>query len=164
VGSALRRASTRRRVVHMRFSFVVPQSVSTVFRFFSDFENYPRLVSVLRAVHDFGDGRSHWIASGRGGGILEWDTVTTKFLTNRVIAWQSTPSSSVRTSCTVRFVPEREGGTCIKVAIDYAAPTERLTEAVAVLSSRRRSHEIEADIRRLGQHLDEMPPAPEPAT
>jgi uncharacterized membrane protein len=163
VSSALRRAGTRRRVVHMRFSFVVPHPVSTVFRFFSDFENYPRLVSVLRSVHDFGDGRSHWIASGRGGRILEWDTVTTKFLTNRVIAWQSTPNSFVQTSSTVRFVPEHEGGTCIKVAIDYAAPTERLTEAVAVLASRRRTREIEADIRRLGEYLDEAPPVPEPA-
>ena len=160
VSSALRRAGTRRRVVHMRFSFVVPHPVSTVFRFFSDFENYPRLVRVLREVHDFGDGRSHWIASGRGGRILEWDTVTTKFVPNRVIAWQSTPTSLVRSSCTVRVVPERAGGTCVKVSIDYGVPTERLKEAVAVLASRRRTREIEADIRRLGQRLDEMSPVP----
>jgi uncharacterized membrane protein len=160
VGSALRRAGTRRRVVHKRFSFVVPHPVSTVFRFFSDFENYPRLVRVLREVHDFGDGRSHWIASGRGGRILEWDTVTTKFVPNRVIAWQSTSSSVVRSSCTIRFVPERQGGTCIKITIDYGVPTERVSEAVAVLASRRRTREIEADIRRLGERLDEMSPVP----
>ncbi len=160
MSSALRRAGTRRRVVHMRFSFVVPHPVTTVFRFFSDFENYPRLVRVLREVHDFGDGRSHWVASGRGGRILEWDTVTTKFVPNRVIAFQSTPSSLVRSSCTVRLVPEREGGTCIKIAIDYGVPTERLKEAVAVLATRRRTREIEADIRGLGQRLDEMSPVP----
>jgi uncharacterized membrane protein len=160
VSSALRRAGTRRRVVHLRFSFVVPHPVSTVFRFFSDFENYPRLVRVLREVHDFGDGRAHWVATGRSGRIVEWDTVTTKFVPNRVIAWQSTPASLVRSSCTVRVVPERDGGTCIRIALDYGVPTERVKEAVAVLASRRRTREIEADIRQLGQRLDEISPVP----
>jgi uncharacterized membrane protein len=80
-------------------------------------------------------------------------------VTNRVIAWQSTPSSFVRTSCTIRFVPER-GGTCIKVAIDYSVPTDGIRDAVAALASRRRTREIETDIRLLGRRLDEMSPIP----
>jgi 5-methylcytosine-specific restriction endonuclease McrBC regulatory subunit McrC len=39
-------------------------------------------------------------------------------------------------------------------------PTERVKEAVAVLASRRRTREIEADIRQLGQRLDEISPVP----
>jgi uncharacterized membrane protein len=160
VGDALRRAGSRRRSVHLRLSFVVPHPVSTVFRFFSDFENFPRLVRALREVEDFGDGRSHWIATSTRGRTLEWDTVTTKFVPNRVIAWQSTPSSFVRSACTVRVVPEHQGGTCVKISIDYAVPTDRVTDAVAALASRRRTRQIEADIRRLGERLDEMSPIP----
>lgn len=160
MGEALRRVGTRRRAGHLRLSFVVPHPLTTVFRYFSDFENFPRLVRALREVQDFGDGRSHWVASGMGGRILEWDTVTTKFVTNRVIAWQSTPSSFVRTSCTVRLVPERDGGTCVKVAIDYSVPTDGIRDTVAALASRRRTREIESDIRLLGRRLDEMPPVP----
>jgi uncharacterized membrane protein len=160
VGDALRRAGTRRRAVHLRSSFVVPHPVTTVFRFFSDFENFPRLVRALREVEDFGDGRSHWVASGMGGRILEWDAVTTKFVTNRVIAWQSAPSSFVNMSCAVRFLPERDGGTCVKIAIDYSVPTDGIRGAVAALASRRRTREIEADIRQLARRLDEMSPVP----
>jgi uncharacterized membrane protein len=160
VGDALRRAGSRRRSVHLRLSFVVPHPVSTVFRSFSDVENFPRLVRALREVEDFGDGRSHWIATSTRGRTLEWDTVTTKFVPNRVIAWQSTASSFVRSACIVRVVPEHHGGTCVKISIDYAVPTDRVTDAVAALASRRRTRQIEADIRRLGERLDEMSPIP----
>jgi uncharacterized membrane protein len=157
VSEALRRAGTRRRTMHLRFSFAVPHPASTVFRFCSDFENFPGLVRAVREVRDFGDGRSHWVATGSGGRILEWDTVTTKFVPYRVIAWQSTPDSLVRSSCTLRFGAERDGGTCVKVAIDYATPTDGIKDAVAALASRRRTREIEADIRQLGERLNAMP-------
>jgi uncharacterized membrane protein len=157
VSEALRRAGTRRRTMHLRFSFAVPHPASTVFRFCSDFENFPGLVRAVREVRDFGDGRSHWVATGSGGRVLEWDTVTTKFVPYRVIAWQSTPDSLVRTSCTLRFGAERDGGTCVRVAIDYATPTDGIKDAVAALASRRRSREIESDIRRLGERLNAMP-------
>lgn len=157
VSEMLRRAGTRRRALHLRFSFVVPHPTSTVFRFCSDFENFPGLVRAVREVRDFGDGRSHWVAAGSGGRIVEWDTVTTKFVPYRVIAWQSTPDSFVRTSCTIRFSPERNGATCVKVVIDYSTPTQRMKDAVAALASRRRTREIESDIRRLGERIDAMP-------
>ena len=156
MGELLRRVGTRRRAMHLRLSFVVAHPVTTVFRFFSDFENFPRLVRALREVEDFGDGRAHWVASGEGGRVLEWDSVTTKYVTNRVISWQSTPDSFVRASCTVRLVPERDGGTCVKLAIDYSVPTERIKDAVAALATRRNTREIESDIRLLGRRLDEM--------
>ena len=156
MGQALRRAGTRRRSAYLRLSFVVPHSVSSVFRFCSDFENFPRFIRALREVHDFGDGRSHWAASSPNGRVVEWDAVTTKFVPGRVVAWQSTPGSAVSVACTIRLFPERGGGTCVRVAIDYALPTERVKDAVAALARRRRTHELEADIRRLGEQLDAL--------
>lgn len=160
VSDALRRAGSRRRTMHLRFSFAVPQPASTVFRFCSDFENFPSLVRAVREVHDFGDGRSHWITSGSGGRILEWNAVTTKFVPYRVIAWQSTSDSAVRMSCTIRFLAERDGGTCVRVALDYASPTDRVKDAVAALASRRRTRQIESDIRRLAERIDASPALP----
>jgi uncharacterized membrane protein len=154
---ALRRAGTRRRTAHLRLSFVVPQPVSTVFRFCANFENYPRFVRALLEVHDFGDGRSHWVALTPTNDVLEWDALTTKYLTNRVIAWRSTPNAPLETSAILRFVPERDGGTCVKVAIDYCIPTERVREAVVALASRKRVRELEADIRRLGDEISAAP-------
>src|SRR4051812_14625693 len=71
VAEALRRAGTRRRSVRVRLSFVVPRPVAEVFRFCSDFENFPKFIRALRAVEDFGDGRSHWVGSTPTGGTLE---------------------------------------------------------------------------------------------
>jgi uncharacterized membrane protein len=157
LASALRRAATRRRTAHVRLSFVVPQPVSVVFHFCANFENYPRFVRALLEVEDFGDGRSHWVALTPSNDVLEWDALTTKYLTNRVIAWRSTPNAPLETSAILRFVPERDGGTCVKVAIDYCIPTERVREAVVALASRRRVRELESDIRRLGEKIDEDP-------
>jgi uncharacterized membrane protein len=154
---ALRRAATRRRTAHVRLSFVVPQPVSVVFHFCANFENYPRFVRALLEVEDFGDGRSHWVALMPSNDVLEWDALTTKYLTNRVIAWRSTPNAPLETSAILRFVPERDGGTCVKVAIDYCIPAERVREAVFALASRKRVRELESDIRRLGEEIDENP-------
>jgi uncharacterized membrane protein len=154
VGDALRRAGARRRNAHVRLSVVVPHPVPLVFRFCSNFENFPTFIRALREVHDYGDGRSHWIAHSRGSQTLEWDTVTTKFVTNRVMAWQSTPESAMRMSCTLRFVPERDGSTCVRVAIDYAIATEGIKDAVSALAKRQRTREIEEDVRRIDEQLD----------
>jgi uncharacterized membrane protein len=156
VGEALQRAGTRRRSVRLRMSFVVPHPVSEVFRFCSDFENFPRFIRALRTVEDFGDGRSHWVSSTPSGGTLEWDAQTTKFVTNRVIAWQNNPRSRVRMDGTIRFVPENAGETCLKVALDYSVPTDSIADAVAALANRKLSHELESDIRRLGEKLDDL--------
>lgn len=154
VSDALRRAGTRRRSGSLRLSIAVPHSVDVVFRFCSDFENYPRFIGALRAVHDFGDGRSHWSGWTPGGGTIEWDAVTTKFVTNRVIAWQSTPSSPLRLTGTLRFVPERDGGTCVKIALDYSAPVGNLVDAMAALAIPSRAEALATDIRRLPEQLD----------
>ncbi|MDB4884327.1 MAG: hypothetical protein JWL95_3093 [Gemmatimonadetes bacterium] len=154
LADALRRAGTRRRSVAIRLSFVVPHAVDVVFRFCSDFENFPRFIGALRAVEDFGDGRSHWSASTPRGGTIEWDTVTTKYVTNRVIAWQSTPLSPVRTSGTLRFVPTPEGGTLVKIALDYTVVAGGFVDAVAAFAVPSRARALEADVRRLPEQLD----------
>ena len=156
VSAALQRAGTRRRSVRLRMSFVVPHPVSEVFRFCSDFENFPRFIRALRTVEDFGDGRSHWVSSTPSGGTLEWDAQTTKYVTNRVIAWQNTPRSRVRMDGTIRFVPENPGETCLKVALDYSVPTDSIADAVAALANRKLSRDLESDIRRLGEKLEDL--------
>jgi uncharacterized membrane protein len=82
--------------------------------------------------------------------------VTTKFVPGRVVAWQSTPRSGPRVACTIRVFPERAGGTCVKVAIDFSLPIERIKDAVAAIASRKRTRELEEDIRRLGEQLDAL--------
>lgn len=143
---ALRKAGTKRRAGSIRFSFVVDQPVEAVFSFCADFENFPRLISSLRQVRDNGDGRSHWCASTPAGGTVEWDAVTTKFVTNSVIGWRSVPRSDVQMTGLLRFTPE-DGKTCVQVSMDYRVTKGHLADSLAALARPRRVKQIEHEIR-----------------
>lgn len=155
MSEALRRAGTRRRAGSLAVSFVVPHPVEIVFAFCRDFENFPLFIGALREVRDYGDGRSHWCASTPTGGTIEWDTVTTKYIPNRVVAWTSVADSPIETSARLRFVPEGTD-TCVKIDASYQVVEGSLADAVAALTTPQRSDELRADVLRLGSYLDSM--------
>ncbi len=62
-----------------------------VFALCADFGNLPRIFPAVEEVIDYGDGRSHWIATTPAGSLIAFDAVITKFLTNSVIGWRSVP-------------------------------------------------------------------------
>lgn len=150
---AVRKAGTRRRSGTVALSFVVSHPVETVFAFCRDFENFPQFIGALRQVRDYGDGRSHWCASTPAGGTIEWDTVTTKYVPNRVIAWTSVGGSPIETSARVRFVPEGRD-TCVKIEASYRVVDGSIADAIAALMTPQRKGELVADVRRLGPFLD----------
>jgi uncharacterized membrane protein len=160
LADALRRAGTRRRAGALSISFVVPHPVEIVFGFCRDFENFPHFIGALREVRDYGDGRSHWCAATPSGGMIEWDTVTTKYVPNRVIAWTSVPGSPIVTSARLRFVPEH-GVTCVSLDASYRVVDGSMADALAALATPRRAAELEADVLRLGSYLDTVLSNPE---
>ena len=149
---SLRRAGTERRSARLHMSLVVAQPVEVVFAFLRDFENFPCIIGALRQVRDYGDGRSHWCASTPSGGTLEWDTVTTKYVPNRVIAWQSVPGSPVTMHGMLRFLPE-ETHTCLRLELDYQVRNSGLADALVALTTPTRGAELERDIKRLSTYL-----------
>jgi uncharacterized membrane protein len=157
LSALLRGVGTRRRGATVRMSFVVHQPVERVFGFCRDFENYPRFVGSLRSVRDFGDGRSRWCASTPGGDTIEWSAVTTKYVPNRVIAWETVGGSPVHATGLLRFKPE-EGQTCVQVLLTYEVlEPGPMREALSALVSPPRRLQLEADVRRLAQYLDTAP-------
>jgi uncharacterized membrane protein len=169
LSNALRKAGTKRRAGDLRFSMVVNRPVEEVFAFCADFENFPRFVHALREVRDAGDGRAHWCASTPSGGEIEWSTVTTKFVTNSVIGWRNVPGAAIATSGVLRFSPDGEHSTCVRVAIDYRVFKSGMADALAALVQPRRERELEADIRQLEQQIialhgsEVVSPLPAPA-
>jgi uncharacterized membrane protein len=152
---ALRHAGTRRRSGQLCISFVVAHPVEVVFGFCRDFENFPRFIGALREVRDYGDGRSHWCASTPAGGTIEWDTVTTKYVPNRVIAFTSVGGSPIETRARLRFVPEGRD-TCVNIDVSYRVLEGSVTDALAALATPQRTGELEADVKRLGPYLDTL--------
>jgi uncharacterized membrane protein len=155
LAEALRQAGTRRRSGTVALSFIVQHPVETVFGFCRDFENFPQFIGALRQVQDYGDGRSHWCASTPAGGTIEWDTVTTKYVPNRVIAWTSVGGSPIETSARVRFLPEGRD-TCVKIDATYRVVEGSIADAIAALMTPQRKGELIADVRRLGPYLDSL--------
>jgi uncharacterized membrane protein len=153
VTEAVRRAGTRRRSGKVAVSFLVAHPVEVVFAFCRDFENFPLFIGALREVRDYGDGRSHWCASTPAGGTIEWDTVTTKYVPNRVLAWTSVGGSPIETSARIRFVPEGRD-TCVRIDAAYRVLDGSLADAVAALATPTRARDLKADVRRLGNYLD----------
>ena len=155
MAEAVRKAGTRRRSGTLAVSFVVSHPVEIVFGFCSNFENFPLFVGALRQVRDHGDGRSHWCASTPAGGTIEWDTVTTKYVPNRVIAFTSAAGSPLETSARLRFVPDGLD-TCVKIDATYRVLDGTMADALAALATPSRTGELEADVRRLGPYLDAL--------
>ena len=156
---SVRIAGTRRRHASVHFSFIIARPVESVFAFCANFENFPSFITPLRDVRDDGDGRSHWRATTPGGGTLEWECITTKYVTNRVIAWRSVPSAPLEATGLLRFSPE-DGGTCVKVELDYRVKEGTLHDAVAALVAPRRAPVFESQIRQVEQHIPDTPRAP----
>jgi uncharacterized membrane protein len=155
----LRRIGTRRRATEIRMSFMVAQPVERVFAFCRDFENFPRFIGALRHVQDYGDGRSRWCASTPAGGSIEWNTVTTKYVPNRVIAWETSASEPVQATGMLRFMPD-DGRTCVQLLLTYAlSGTSGMKEALAALVSPARDGQLEADVHKLAAYLDSAPDA-----
>lgn len=153
IARALKQAGTRRRTADVRFSFTVNRPVELVFAFCADFENFPRFIRSLREVRDNGDGRSHWRASAPGGGEVEWNAVTTKFVTNSVIGWRSIPGSPVETTGLLRFSND-DGRTCVRVAMSYSVLDSSLRGALASLTERTGTHQLKRDISVIEAHIE----------
>jgi uncharacterized membrane protein len=146
--ASLQQAGARRRSGQLRFSFVVERPVEEVFTFCANFENFPRFLTALREVRDNGDGRSHWCANTPGRGMVEFDAVTTKFVTNSVIGWRTVRNAPVQMNGVLRFTNE-DGRTCVQVSIDYAVNNGSLASALAALAMPSAVNRIEREFRAM---------------
>jgi uncharacterized membrane protein len=155
----IRRAGLARRTMAMRASADIDRPVRDVFAFFKDFENLPRVISALRSVVDYQDGRSHWEASPPSGhGTLEWDAVITKYVPNSVIAWESVPHSVVETSGLLRFTPLSATRTHIDAVIAYRPTSTRLSDAVYALFAARLASRLRPDLEHARTYLESLAP------
>jgi uncharacterized membrane protein len=153
LGEAVRRAGTRRRAASVHTTLVVDHPVEAVFDFIRDFENFPRFIGALREVRDYADGRCHWCASTPSGGTVEWDTVTTKYVPNRVIAWRSVGAAPLTMSGLVRLRPEG-ASTRVTLTMDYRVLDGGLVDAIAALATPSRTAELEREIQSLSTCMD----------
>jgi uncharacterized membrane protein len=134
-------------------SIEVQAPLQDVFTYWSNLENFPRIMSNVEEVRVAGD-TSHWKVKGPLGKTVEFDARTTEMSPERGIAWNSTNDNEVETSGQVRFEEVAEGRTRIDVTMNYADPPGgRVGEVVAdAISNPER--EIREDLENFARQIE----------
>lgn len=106
-----------------------------VFRYWSNFENFPNFMQNVEEVRMTGRDSSHWKVKGPLGKSVEFEANTTEMNPERGIGWNTT-GGEVMTSGEVRFEETSPNRTRIDVTMNYSDPPGgAVGEAVASLLS-----------------------------
>src|SRR5690349_18173797 len=141
--------------IHAKGTCVVNLPPEEVYSFWRDFQNLPRFMRHLEAVHDMGEGRSHWKAKGPAGMEVEWDATIIADVPGEVITWRSLEGSDVDNAGAVRFERAAGGrGTIVKVNIQYNPPAGVIGAAVAKLFGEEPEQQLDDDLRRFKQVME----------
>jgi uncharacterized membrane protein len=102
-----------------------------VFLYWSNFQNFSRVMRNVEEVRITGQNTSHWQVKGPLGKTVEFDARTTEAGLERGIVWESV-EGEVDTSGRVSFEEVDPGRTRIEVTMNYADPPGgRIGEVVA---------------------------------
>ena len=140
--------------VQLHKTMSVQAPVETVFRFWSNFSNFPRFMSHLVEVRDLGNNRSHWVATGPGGMLVAWDARMTSLVKNELLEWESEPGSEIRHRGSVRMESENGDRTRISLRMCYKPPAGYLGHTVASLLGVNPKHQIDNDLVRMKSLLE----------
>jgi uncharacterized membrane protein len=113
----------------------VQAPLQDVFRYWSNFENFPSFIQNVEEVRMSGRDTCHWTVKGPLGNSVEFDARTTEMDPDRGIGWNTT-GGEVMTSGEARFEEVSPGRTRIEVTMIYADPPGgKVGEAAANLIS-----------------------------
>lgn len=135
--------------LHVEKSISVNRPVEDCYRFWHDFESFPRFMQHLESVRITGDNRTRWKAKGPAGTSFEWDAELTADEPNRYLAWCSIEGSGIDNAGSVRFEPAPGGrGTIVRVEMSYRPPGGSAGAMIAKMFGEEPSQQIDEDLRR----------------
>jgi uncharacterized membrane protein len=139
-----------RRAVDLQKTITIGAPVSTVFDFWSNFENFPRFMTHVREVSASAiEGQSHWTVAGPAGIPVEFDAVVTEFVPNQVIAWKTLEGAPVAHAGIIHFEPDSVHGTRVHIRFSYNPPAGALGHAVAALLGEDPKAMMDDDLARM---------------
>ena len=137
-------------------SVTVNRPTEEVYRFWRNFENLPRFMDHLESVTVIDETSSHWVAKAPAGTKVEWGATIHSEIEDELIAWRSLPGADVNHAGSVHFAPtEDSGSTEVLVVLTYEPPAGKLGAAVAKLLGEEPSKQVEDDLRRFKQVMEE---------
>jgi len=149
-----------RHAIHVEHACTIKKYPWELYAFWRNFENLPRIMSHLDAVHVLDGRRSRWIAKAPAAKTVEWDAEIINDEPNALIAWRSLGGADVDNAGSVRFVPTSDGlATDVKVVIDYIPPAGRLGSWIASLFGENPEQQITDDLARFKETIESEPAA-----
>lgn len=141
--------------IRIEESVIVNAPAADLYRFWRDFENFPRFMSHLESVKVLDDKRSHWVAKGPLGADGEWDAEIINEIPNELIAWRSVDAANVRNAGSVHFTRAARGrGTEVKVVLRYDPPGGVVGAAIARLFGKNPASEIQENLRTFKELIE----------
>lgn len=143
-----------RHSVDLRKAVNIDAPLPEVYRFFEEFENFPRFMSNVRAVERRAPGRFHWTVAGPLGVPVSWEAEVTEMIPQHRIAWRSLPGSVIQQVGRLHFRPGERGGTEVTVELSYTPPAGVLGHTVAGLFGAHPRRQMNEDLVRLKSLLE----------
>jgi uncharacterized membrane protein len=135
--------------VSVEKSITINRSAEECYRFWRDFDNFPRFMKHIETVQTLSDTRSHWKAKGPAGTSVEWDADVTVDQPGQLLAWHSVEGAEVENAGTVRFERAPGGrGTIVRVDMEYNPPGGKAGAMIAKLFGEEPAQQIDEDLRR----------------
>jgi uncharacterized membrane protein len=137
-----------RRAVDLQKAIHISAPRERVFALWSEYDNFPRFMSLVEQVRPLDDTRSHWVVKGPAGTRLEWDSVLTERVEPALLAWRSEAGAPVQHAGVVRFDGDGDG-TRVTVRMSYNPPGGALGHTIASLLGRDPLQAMDADLMRM---------------
>src|ERR687886_2590113 len=134
-------------------SIEVQAPLQDVFLYWSNFQNFPKIMRNVEEVRATGQDTSRWRVKGPLGRTVEYDARTTEMSPERGIAWNSV-EGEVETSGQVRFEEVASGRTRIDVVMNYADPPGGKVGEVVADTISNPEREIREDLENFARKVE----------
>jgi uncharacterized membrane protein len=141
-------------VIEVRKSIRIAAPVDQVFEVWSRYDNFPRFMTHVKEVREAGKDLSHWKVAGPAGIPVEWDALRTHYVYNEIIGWRTVPDSAIDHSGSVRFSPDRGGGTRVDVHLSYRPGAGHVGHTVAALFGADPKSQMDDDLMRMKEFIE----------
>jgi uncharacterized membrane protein len=143
-----RRAVRTGKGVKVTRACTIRKSPEELYQFWRNLENLPRFMQHVVSVEKISDVESRWTVKAPGGRTVKWDAIIFNEETNKLIAWRTREGSDVPNAGSVRFEPQSDGATMVKVALEYEPPVGKFASFVAKLFGKEPNIQVTQDLAR----------------
>ncbi|RJG07442.1 SRPBCC family protein [Noviherbaspirillum cavernae] len=127
----------------------VSNSPEQCYRYWRDFQNFPRFMKHVESVQAIDGNRWRWKSRSPIGASMQWDAEIIADRPGELLAWRTVEGSGEEHGGTVRFEPAPDGrGTMLRVDFQYSPPRGMAGAWIARVFGADPAAQIDDDLRR----------------